>query len=235
MANLHLQAMSDAMLGVRTLHITDAEGTVLASNRNELIGLNFREREYFRAARQGRNPAMLYISPPFKTVIGFFAMNAVKAIIDAQDTFAGIVSSTLDPEYCTVLLNSVLYTSGMRASLIHGDGKIFVEAPDRKDLAGMDLAKPGSRYTLHVKSGQKGNLFAAGRAYSTGDERVSAWRTIRPASLFMDKPLMVSINRDMRVIFAPWRRGAFIQGGLRGTGFIGRNEPVFLPAAAAEK
>jgi PAS domain S-box-containing protein len=110
----------------------------------------------------------------------------------------------------------VLYAPGMRASLIHGDGKIVVEVPDRKDLAGMDLAKPGSRYTLHVKSGQTANIFATGRAYSTGDERMSAWRTIRPVSLLMDKPLMISVNRDMKGIFAPWRRGALIQGGLFG-------------------
>jgi len=216
MANLRLQAMSDAMPGVRTLHITDTEGTVFASNRKELIGLNFRDREYFRAARQGLNQDMLYISPPFKTVLEVYAVNAVKVVLDAQGKFAGIVSSTLDPEYCTVLLESVRYTPGMRASLIHGDGKIFVEVPDRKDLAGMDLAKPGSRYTLHKESGREANIFTTGRAFATGDFRMSAWRTIRPASLVMDKPLMISVNRDMQGIFAHWRRDAFIQGGLFG-------------------
>ena len=212
----YLQALRDAMPGVRTLLIADAEGTVSGSNRTELIGLNFREREYFLAARQGRNPAVLYISPPFKTALGIYTLNVVKVILDVQGTFAGIVSATLDPEFFNVLLNSVLYAPGMRASLIHSDGKIFLEVPDRKDLTGMDLAKPGSRYTLHKESGREANLFSAGRAYSTGDERMSAWRTIRPPSLLMDKPLMVSVNRDMRGIFAPWRRGAFMQVGLFG-------------------
>lgn len=212
----HLQDMRDAMPGIRTLLITDAKGTVYASNRTELIGRNFREREYFRAARQGQDPAMLCVSPPFEGVLGIYVMNAVKVLLDAKGRFAGIVAATLDPEFISVLLNSVLYAPGMRASLIHGDGKIFVEAPGRKDLAGVDLAKPGSRYTLHVKSGRTENLFAAGRAYTTGDERMSAWRTVRPASLLMDKPLMISVNRDMEGIFAPWRREAFIRGGLFG-------------------
>ena len=216
LVNRHLQALSDAMPGVRTLIITDAEGKVSASNRKQLIGLNFREREYFRAARQGLSPAMLYISPPFKTVLGVFTMNVGKVILDAQGTFAGIVSATLDPEFFSVLLNSVLYAPGMRASLIHGDGKIFIEVPGRQDLSGMDLAKPGSRYTLHVKSGRTANLFAAGRAFTTGDERMSAWRTIRPASLPMDKSLMISVNRDMQGIFALWRRDTFIQSWLFG-------------------
>ncbi len=218
--NHHLQAMSDAMPGIRTINTTDAEGTVSASNRKQLIGLNFHEREYFRAARQGLNPAMLYISPPFKSVLGVYVMNVTIVVLDTRGAFAGIVSVTLDPDYFSVLLNSVLYAPGMRASLIHGDGKIFVEVPDRKDLSGMDLAKPGSRYTLHVKSGQTANLFATGRAYSTGDERMSAWRTIRPASLLMDRPLMITVNRDMRGIFATWHRGAFLQGGLFGVLFL---------------
>ncbi len=212
----NLQAMSSTMPGIRTVAIADAEGTVSASNRKQLIGLNFHEREYFRAARQGLNPAMLYISPPFKSVLGVYVMNVTMVVLDTRGAFAGIVSATLDPDFFSILLNSVLYAPGMRASLIHGDGKIFAEVPDRKDLSGMDLAKPGSRYTLHVKSGRTANLFAAGRAYSTGDERMSAWRTIRPASLLLDKPLMVSVNRDMKGLFASWRRGAFIQGGLFG-------------------
>ena len=66
----HLQAMNDAMQGIRTIIITDAKGTVTASNRNQLIGQNFRNREYFRVPFQGHNQAMLYISPPFKTVHG---------------------------------------------------------------------------------------------------------------------------------------------------------------------
>jgi diguanylate cyclase (GGDEF)-like protein len=214
--NSHLRTMCDAMPGVRTLHITDAEGTILTSNRRELIGMNFPEREYFRTARQGRNPAALYISPPFKTVLGVFTVTVVKVLLDTRGKFAGIVSATLDPEYFSVLLNSVLYTPGMRASIIHGDGKIIVEEPDRKDLEGMDLAKPGSRYTLHKESGRKANIFTTGRAFSTGDDRMSAWRTIQPVSLLMDKPLMVSVNRDMQGIFASWRNDVFMQGGLFG-------------------
>src|SRR5471030_1243541 len=51
--NRRLQAMSDAMLVVRTFLLPDAEGTALASNREQLIGQNFGGREYFQVARQG--------------------------------------------------------------------------------------------------------------------------------------------------------------------------------------
>jgi hypothetical protein len=45
--------------------------------------------------------------------------------------------ATQAPEYFTGLLESVRYTPGVRASLIHDDGKIFVEVPGEKGLAGI--------------------------------------------------------------------------------------------------
>ena len=216
LVNHQLQSMSDAMPGVRTIAVTNADGVISASNRRQIIGLDIHEREYFQAARRGLNQTMLYISPPFKTVLGVYAMNVTKVVNDGRGTFTGIVTATLDPEFFSVLLNSVIYMPGMRASIIHGDGKIFVEVPNRKDLSGMDLAKPYSRYTLHVKSGKTANLFTGGTAFTTGDERMSAWRTFRPAALLMDKPLMISVNRDINGIFALWRKSAFLQAELYG-------------------
>jgi len=103
----------------------------------------------------------------------------------------------------------------MRATLVHGDGKIILVQPNTKELVGLDMAQPGSLYTQHVESGQAANILA-GTAFTTGDQRMSAWRTIRPASLHMDKPLMISINRDLAGIFALWRRDTYMQGGLYG-------------------
>ena len=211
----HLNALSGSIPGLRTLGILDARGTVLASNRDELIGRDFSEREYFRIASARPNPDTLYVSPPFNTALEVFSINLTRAVVGPKGEFAGIVTATLAPEYFAVLLNSVLYTPGMRSSIVHGDGRIVIEEPNRKDLAGMDLAKSGSRYTMHTESGRVTNIFV-GTAYSTGDERMSAWRTIRPASLRMDKPLMVSVNRDAAGIFASWHRRVYVQGGLFG-------------------
>jgi len=61
--NRRLKAMTNTMPGVRTLFVFDADATVTASNREELIGLNFRQRDYYQTARQGGNPAILYLSP----------------------------------------------------------------------------------------------------------------------------------------------------------------------------
>ncbi|MCX7169654.1 MAG: diguanylate cyclase, partial [Proteobacteria bacterium] len=211
--NQRLKTMSDAMQGVRTLIILDADGSVIASNREELSGRNFREREYFQAARQSRDPAMLHVSPPFKTVLGVFAMNLGKVVFDERGEFAGVVSATLDPEYFNILLDSVRYAPDMWTSLAHGDGKLFLMMPAPPSIEGTDLDKPGSFRNRHLETGQKATVMT-GIVYATGEERMMAQRTIQPASLAMDKPLLLTVTRDLKSIFIPWREKAYTQGGL---------------------
>ena len=57
-ASRHLQTLSAAMPGVRTLLVLDADGKVVTSDRLELIGKNFSQRDYFRIARTAANPAL---------------------------------------------------------------------------------------------------------------------------------------------------------------------------------
>ena len=67
--NLRLKSLVDAMPGVRTLNVMDEAGTILASNREEVIGVNLAYREYFATAVQDRDPAALYLSRPFETAV----------------------------------------------------------------------------------------------------------------------------------------------------------------------
>ncbi|MCX5814372.1 MAG: PAS domain-containing protein [Proteobacteria bacterium] len=213
--NRQLRVISDAMPGIRTLQILNAAGIVMASNREEMIGHNFAGRDYFKTPHQHPDPAMLYVSPPFRTALGVFGMNLVRVVTGPKGKFAGIVTATLDPEYFTVLLESVLYTPDMRASVNHGDGKVFLIVPDRKDVEGIDLAKPGSFYTRHVESKQAASLFK-GLVVATGDERMIAMRTVKSDKFIADTSLMVAVSRDLYAIFATWRHAAFVQGVLFG-------------------
>jgi diguanylate cyclase (GGDEF)-like protein/PAS domain S-box-containing protein len=211
----YLEAVAQAMPGVRTLSILNAEGTVVASNRSELIGRSFPDRAYFRVARDAPNPDMLYISPPFKTVLGVFALNVTRTILEPDGSFGGIVSATLDPEYFRALMKSVLYAPDMWNSIVHIDGTLFMLEPDRAGLPGMNLARPDSLFTQHVTSNAKANVFV-GTSHTTGESRMSALRTLQPDSLAMDRSLVVQINRDLDTIFATWRRDVSIKLGFFG-------------------
>jgi len=203
--------LSDAMPGVRTLLITNAEGTVLNSNQIELIGWNFSEREYFKAPREHPDPAMLYVSPPFKTVLGAVVVAVTRAVLAPGGEFAGVVCATLDPGYFDVLLRSVLYAPDMRAVLAHWDGKTFVAMPPTARLVGVDLAKPGSFFSRHRESGKIATLLTS-TSTVTGEERIMASRTFRRAGGPMDKPLVILVSRAPSAMYLPWRKQALAYG-----------------------
>jgi diguanylate cyclase (GGDEF)-like protein/PAS domain S-box-containing protein len=212
-ASQRLRAFTDAMPGVRTMTILDADGRIIAASRPELLGGNFRDRPYFQAVLKAPDMDTLYVSEPFKTSLGIWAINVVRMVSGVQGAFAGIVSATLDPEEFGILLESVRYSEDMRVGLNHGDGAVFLTAPPREELYGTRLNRPGSFYTRHVESGRDSNVFV-GTMLSTGGERMVALRTIRPAALKMDKAFMVAASRDRHAQFAAWRAKAWTEGGL---------------------
>jgi len=213
--NGRLSMLSDAMPGVRTLLLLDGDGKVFASNRPELLGGNFAYRDYFKAARQNPDPDRLFISAPFKTTLGIYGINVMRIISGTRGEFSGVIIATLDSEHFKTLLASVLYASDMWTAIAHGDGIQFLMVPEREDQPGKNLAQPGSFFTRHRDSGKE-TSFLTGIVYSTGEERMMALRSIQPAKLRQDKPLVVAVGRDLNIVFAAWRRDVQSQGGLFG-------------------
>ncbi|MDP1526185.1 MAG: response regulator [Rhodocyclaceae bacterium] len=213
-ASGRLTAFVDAMPGVRTMTLIDAEGIVRAASRPDIPpGTNFRERAYFQAAMKNPDPNTFYISPPFKTSLGAWTLNVVRMVPGPQGEFAGIVSATLDPDEFKILLESVRYAPDMRAALGHADGLLFLMMPERPDLAGADLAKPDSFFTRHRESGQTSTVLT-GTVLTTGEQRMLAQHTIQPAALHMDKPLVIAVGRDLDALYAGWLKEARFRGGL---------------------
>ena len=211
--NRRLQSTREAMPGMRAVSIFDASGTLLARSPDRFVGQNFSDREYFQVALHGGDAAKLYVSPPFLASTGEYVINVVKVLLDEDGRFAGIVLGSLDPGYFSILLESVRYTDDMWSALTHGDGKLFLMIPARPGVEGMNLAQPGSFYTRHIQSGQKATVMS-GIVYATGEERMIALRTIQPADVPMDKPLVVAVARDLPNIFALWRRSSYEHGGM---------------------
>ncbi len=204
LANRRLRALSDAMPGIRTMLVLDAEGTVIASNREELTGMNFRTRDYFAVPAKDNNPDRLYVSPPFKTVLGPFVINLARVIPAPNGAFNGVVAAGLDPRYFQALLRSVLYAPDMLSSIIHGDGIRFMLVPDQDGQSGTDMALSGTFFTLHRESGRTESLLT-GNSIGNGPERLIALHTVQPQKLMPDKPLYVTCCRDRSAIYEHWR------------------------------
>ena len=210
-----LKVLSSVMPGVSALIVANAEGTVLDSNRDEFIGTNLRERDSFKAARAGADPARLYISEPHKTQLGVFSISLSLVLADPEGKFAGIVAAILDPEHFNTLLRSVLYAPDMRVVMVHWDGKAFVFVPPNERMVGVDLAKPGSFFNQHRESGQAATLLI-NRSILTGEDRMMASRTVDRAGLPMDKPLTIHVSRELSAVYFHWRKEAIAYGAFFG-------------------
>lgn len=209
LASQRLVSMSNAIPGVRTFIITDSEGTVIAANREQLLGKNFRERAYFQAPRDHPDSKILYISPPFKTSFGVIAINVGRAIIDQSGRFSGVVSATLSPEYFSILLESILYAPDMWISLSHGDGDLFLELP-RKNADVKEIHPSHSLFfSRHRASGQSATMLFENGLFSDR-EHIVAQRTIQPSELRMDRPLVVAVARNMLEPYEQWRHDSFM-------------------------
>ena len=91
LAGPRLQALNEAMPGVRSIHVLDADGRVVATSRDSAsIGRSFAERELFTTPRERPDPALLYVSPPYTTRRdGVFTVNVGRTVIDAAGASPG--------------------------------------------------------------------------------------------------------------------------------------------------
>lgn len=210
-----LKALNDAMPGIRSMHVLDAQGRVTATSREPAtVGRSFAERELFTIPRERPDATTLYVSPPYTSRREqVFTVNMGRALVDAKGAFTGVVTAALDPEYFEVLLGSVLYAPDMRTALLHGDGTLFLYVPPTERGTGVDRSKRSSFFTRHRDSGQVESVLV-GTSTSSGNNRLMVMRTIRRGGPQMDRPLIVAVSRETAAIYLPWRREAALRGGL---------------------
>ncbi len=209
-ASQRLKTLTDAMPGVRTIAVMNQDGTVLTSNRRDLVGQNFAQRPYFEAARGLSDAETVVVSPPFMTSLGVYSMTLAMMIPGPQGEFSGAVAATLDPEYFTTLLGSALYAPDMWSAIVHGDGLQFLTVPERLDQRGKNLALPGTFFTRHMQSGLSETVFK-GIVYATGQYRILAQITVKPPSVPLNRPLVAAISRDVGAAYADWDQDALKQ------------------------
>jgi len=204
--SLHLKSLVEVMRGVGTLLVVDADGTVWASSRPEIVGRSFRLSEADRTISSSHDPEILYIVPsPLPVPGGTSAVGVGKALFDRDGGFGGFALAIVDPDELGALLHSVLYVTDMRAGLAYGDGRIIPPVSGEGDESPEGpFAEAGESLLQHVKSGMResGPVLVA---VSPADERMVAYRTVRPERDRADRPLVVFLSRDVSAMFAPWR------------------------------
>ncbi len=209
--NQRLQSMVAAMSGVRSVTVVGRDGDVIASNRLELLGQNVHQAERYQAMRQGRDPGLLYVSPPFLSLTGVYSLAVGKVVLDARGELLGYVSAVLDPDYFSVLLKPVLYAPDLRAALIHGDGQEVFRVPDIEQVAGLEVLRtPDPLFMRHRDGGQKTSL-QQGVMASIGQHRLAVLSSVQPTATRANKSLVISISRQVAALYRDWQRELWIR------------------------
>ena len=161
--------------------------------------------------RRSLDPRLLYISIPFRSASGNYHMAAGKVVLDDSGALKAYVSAVLDPDYFSLLLDSVLYAPDMRAALIHGDGQGVYQVPDSEGVAGLDFVKmPNSLFNLHLQSGQKTSV-QQGITAATGQHRLIVLSSVQPTAVASSKALVVALSRQVPAIYAGWKRELWVK------------------------
>ncbi len=204
--------MQDALSpGIRTILITDSQGRCVNSNREALVGQDLSKRDYFTTPRDASDKSLLFMSPPFTTVLGTFVVNITKPIVGEQGEFKGVISVSLEPDYFLTLLKATIYAPDNRIGLLHSDGTVYVAIPDgTNSIIGQNLMKSGSLFFRHAQGGAQASI-QSGRSATTGDNRTFAYISNAPKELRFDKHFVVAASRNTNEALLPWRIEAGIQ------------------------
>jgi len=212
-ANRQLKVLADSLEGVRTLALFNAAGTMIASNRPEILNRNYADRAYFQVPLKEKNPSRLYVSAPIKTVLGVYSVVLSKSLVSADGEFAGIVTATLDPQDFKNTLEGAHDSPDSISAILHGNGQAFLFAPDAAALPASDTAKMGDFFEDHKRSGLVTSV-RTGFSPDTNAKRMMAMTTVYPPSLAMDYSLTISFSRDFDLFFDQWHKHASLLAGM---------------------
>jgi PAS domain S-box-containing protein len=201
-----LLALGSALSGSSMISIINESGRIVTSSREQFIGHDASQREFFRTAKAGGDPRLLYVSRPFVNGLGELTINLTHVIQDKHGHFRGVASVALDQHSVSALLQSVRSTPDSTVAIIHGDAILFMCEPE-----GISAPQPGSMraadstFRQHLESGDIESVTVS-LDDAESSPRLIAQRTVQPTELRMDKPLVVSVSRDLDSVLDHWRK-----------------------------
>lgn len=203
----HLKRVEKMMPGARTFVVLNAQGRCQLSNRPELVGQVFSQRDYFvqAVAAVATGEDVLTVSQPYRTVLGVWAVTVSRAVVDSQGEVTGVVAATLSPDYFQTLMNNMGHAPDMRVGLIHGTGRMYVAVPPAIRLMETDFLLPGTFTYRHRASGQDESVFEGETTVQGGEERLVAVKSVALKDLGARHGFYAVASRSMDVLLVEWR------------------------------
>ncbi len=191
------------------IQVLDAAGSVtIDSTSLPPKPRNVADEEFFKVHQ--RDPLFgLYISKPMLHD-GIYGIVLSRRIAAPDGTFLGIVAGFIQYDYFHELIARLELQSDDIVSVIRQDGVLILRAPFDIEVIGTDISRWASvQKALATFSGSY-----VGPSGIDGVERMFVWRNAR-------NPLIVTVGRSTRAIFADWRSEALqIAAAMGGLGLI---------------
>jgi len=210
---LRLEALQTAIQGTCVFLVLDANGQVTATSEPALLGKDLRNEAYFKLARDNPSERTLYVSAPFQSYKegGGLVITVSRMVRGTHGEFAGLMVAGLNQDFFTDSFLPVGYAPDAWGFVVHSDGRLLINFPTRAGIDGRDVSQPGTFFSRHIQSGQVENVLT-GVVRGTGEQRLMTLQTVQPASLNMDKAIVVGLSRSQAAIAQPLRRQALVYG-----------------------
>ena len=127
---MHLKELSATLTSISNIFVTNASGKIIHSSVTSLVGFDVSRQDFFQQASKQHKPDTLIITPHLTHAMGDASISLVREITGVHGEFDGVVLAALDPAFDGNLLESIRFTPDTTTALVHGDGKVFVNAPD---------------------------------------------------------------------------------------------------------
>lgn len=178
--------------------VLDAQGDVLFDDAEEdLSGINFADRDYFRAQRDDPN-AGVYVSRPFVSRLASSEPAiAISRRLNASDgSFAGVVVASIRLVYFQQMFERVKLPPGGIVRLTRTDGTVVLRFPSTDGRGNV-----GDSVTPIVPRGQASALSQGWRVETS---RIDGQRRFLRTALVEGYPLSVTVGVSARQQFGGW-------------------------------
>lgn len=110
--------------------VVDAQGDLVYSRLPQPAGVNFRDRAYFIAHRDGGRDALVISEPVFGRVTRRWAIQLSRPIHDARGRFAGLIVMAVPPPLLEAVYNDIELGAEGVVMLVRNDGQILARSKD---------------------------------------------------------------------------------------------------------
>jgi diguanylate cyclase (GGDEF)-like protein len=191
---------SSAAKNLGSMQVIDATGrVVMDSNTTTPPNTDYSAHDFFRVHQTNPN-AGLFISHPWISEDGQYAISLSRRMANADGSFAGIVVGRMSLAYFHDLFRKLNLGADDSIALVGTDGCVLMRYPFDIDLIGRNIAR--STVFEHLRNASSG--WYRSPSWLDGHERLFVYQQVGL------RPLLIAQGTSTQTIFASWWREVWL-------------------------